>query len=125
MPTVMLLRVRSPASAGHALAHLARGLVGEGDGQDARGVDAARRAGSAMRVVITRVLPVPAPARTSSGPSVVETASRCAGFSAARRAALPPCARSGAAGNARGEGAKGGRCLYHAHQAGRSPSASA
>ena len=34
-----------------------------------------------MRVVITRVLPVPAPARTSSGPSVVVTASRCAGFS--------------------------------------------
>ena len=34
-----------------------------------------------MRVVITRVLPVPAPARTSSGPSVVETASRWAGFS--------------------------------------------
>ena len=34
-----------------------------------------------MRAVITRVLPVPAPASTSSGPSVVETASRCAGFS--------------------------------------------
>src|SRR5688572_24852513 len=34
----------------------------------------------AMRAVITRVLPVPAPASTSSGPSVVVTASRWAGF---------------------------------------------
>ena len=33
-----------------------------------------------MRTVITRVLPVPAPASTSSGPSVVVTASRWAGF---------------------------------------------
>ena len=38
-----------------------------------------------MRVVMTRVLPVPAPARTRSGPSVVEAASRCAGLSEARR----------------------------------------
>src|SRR6186997_1148596 len=34
-----------------------------------------------MRAVITRVLPDPAPARISSGPSVWRTASRCAGFS--------------------------------------------
>lgn len=33
-----------------------------------------------MRVVMTRVFPVPAPASTSRGPSVVSTASRCAGF---------------------------------------------
>ena len=38
-----------------------------------------------MRVVMTRVLPVPAPARTRSGPSVVEAASRWAGLSEARR----------------------------------------
>src|SRR5690606_18703455 len=35
----------------------------------------------AMRVVSTRVFPVPAPARTSTGPSVVSTASRCSGLS--------------------------------------------
>ena len=34
----------------------------------------------AMRYVSTRVLPEPAPASTSSGPSVHSTASRCAGF---------------------------------------------
>ncbi len=38
----------------------------------------------AMRVVRTRVLPVPAPARTSTGPSVVSTAARCSGFSPER-----------------------------------------
>ena len=38
----------------------------------------------AKRVVSTRVLPVPAPASTSSGPSTVSTASRCSGFSLAR-----------------------------------------
>jgi hypothetical protein len=43
----------------------------------------------AIRVVITRVFPVPAPASTSSGPSVVDAASRCEGFRASRRAALP------------------------------------
>jgi hypothetical protein len=54
-----------------------------------------------MRVVSTRVLPVPAPASTSTGPSSVSTASRCSGLSpdryfgaiAARaRAAIPPVA---------------------------------
>ena len=34
----------------------------------------------AMRLVMTRVLPEPAPARMSSGPSVVSTAARCSGF---------------------------------------------
>src|SRR5205085_11265476 len=37
-----------------------------------------------MRYVITRVLPLPAPARISTGPSVVSTASRCCGFSSSR-----------------------------------------
>ena len=60
-----------------------------------------------MRVVITRVLPVPAPARTSSGPSVVVTASRCAGLSAASSAASPPRARTGVVEEG-ARGAKGG-----------------
>ena len=34
----------------------------------------------AMRVVSTRVLPVPAPASTSTGPSVASTAARCSGL---------------------------------------------
>src|SRR5512133_3822416 len=38
----------------------------------------------AMREVITRVLPVPAPARISTGPCRVMTASRCCGFSVLR-----------------------------------------
>jgi len=38
----------------------------------------------ATRCVSTRVLPEPAPAITSSGPSVVMTASRWAGFRSAR-----------------------------------------
>ena len=38
----------------------------------------------ATRWVRTRVLPEPAPAITSSGPSVVSTASRWAGFRSAR-----------------------------------------
>src|SRR5712692_5138659 len=38
-----------------------------------------------MRWAMTRVLPLPAPARTSTGPFVVVTASRCGGFSGARR----------------------------------------
>src|SRR5687767_1030625 len=50
-----------------------------------------------MRVVITRVLPVPAPARTRSGPSVVETASRCAGLSDESRG-------EGGRGSAKGDG---------------------
>ena len=67
-----------------ALLHLARGLVGEGDGEDlARpGRPVARMC--AMRVVRTRVLPVPAPASTSTGPSSVSTASRCSGLRSLR-----------------------------------------
>ena len=38
----------------------------------------------AMRVVKTRVLPVPAPASTSTGPSSVSTASRCSGLRSSR-----------------------------------------
>jgi len=38
----------------------------------------------AMRYVMTRVLPLPAPARISTGPSVVSTASRCWGLSCER-----------------------------------------
>ncbi len=38
----------------------------------------------AMRVVSTRVLPVPAPASTSTGPSSVSTASRCSGLRSVR-----------------------------------------
>ena len=38
----------------------------------------------AMRTVSTRVLPVPAPASTSTGPSSVSTAIRCSGLSPAR-----------------------------------------
>ncbi len=34
-----------------------------------------------MRTVMTRVLPEPAPARISSGPSVASTASRCRSLS--------------------------------------------
>ena len=38
-----------------------------------------------MRYVMTRVLPEPAPARISSGPSRCSTASRCSGFSLSRK----------------------------------------
>ncbi len=38
----------------------------------------------AMRVVSTRVLPVPAPASTRTGPSVASTARRCSGLSPVR-----------------------------------------
>src|SRR6266581_458202 len=37
-----------------------------------------------MRYVMTRVFPLPAPARISTGPSVVSTASRCCGFNSSR-----------------------------------------
>src|SRR5438105_4600626 len=42
----------------------------------------------AMRLVMTRVLPDPAPARIRSGPSVWRTARRCSGFSASRKCTL-------------------------------------
>ena len=50
-----------------------------------------------MRTVSTRVLPVPAPANTSTGPSSVSTASRCSALSPARYAAPDPPARARAA----------------------------
>ena len=63
-----------------ALLHLARGLVGEGDGEDLRRVGEAGGEDVGDAGGSTRVLPVPAPASTSTGPSVVSTASRCSGF---------------------------------------------
>src|ERR1700684_2953358 len=39
----------------------------------------------AMRWVITRVLPEPAPARISKGPSTASTAARCCGFNLSSR----------------------------------------
>src|SRR5438105_9476111 len=53
----------------------------------------------AMRCAMTRVLPLPAPASTSSGPSPARTASRCGGFRSSRRwsspAGTPNCTASG------------------------------
>ena len=83
-----------------------------------------------MRVVITRVLPVPAPASTSSGPSVVATASRWAGLRDARSAALPParavrggceCAGGGCQGKTtviprRNVSSRSGRESPHVHE---------
>ena len=43
----------------------------------------------AMRWVMTRVLPLPAPARTSRGPSACSTASRWRGFSPSRKSMNP------------------------------------
>ena len=67
------------------LLHFARRLVGEGDGEDLLGQ--ARRVAIrwASRAVSAAVLPVPAPASTSTGPSVVSTASRCGGLRPADR----------------------------------------
>ncbi len=45
----------------------------------------------AMRYVIARVFPVPAPARISTGPSVVSAASRCSGLSSSRKLIMGPC----------------------------------
>jgi hypothetical protein len=61
--------------------HLVGGLVGEGDGQDLERADALVRMRWAMRWVSTRVLPEPAPATTSSGPSSWTTASSWTGLS--------------------------------------------
>ena len=68
---------------GDALLHLARRLVGEGDGEDFMrpGAAHAPEYGRCARSD-TRVLPVPAPASTSTGPSSASTASRCSGLSA-------------------------------------------
>src|SRR5271166_7147839 len=50
----------------------------------------------AKRVVSTRVLPVPAPANTSSGPSTVTTASSCSAFRPSRWLImrLSPCSEA-------------------------------
>ena len=48
----------------------------------------------AMRVVSTRVLPVPAPASTSTGPSSVSTASRCSGLRPSRYRGAAAAARA-------------------------------
>ena len=84
--------------------HLARRLVGEGDGEDLRRARLAEARMWAMRVVSTRVLPVPAPASTSTGPSSVSTASRCSGLRPSRygAAALRARTRRDAAGGGRG-----------------------
>src|SRR5690606_38187591 len=58
-----------------------------------------------MRVVSTRVLPDPAPASTSSGPSTWSVASSCSGFSPSR------CAAGGASGIRHGEADLEGRAL--------------
>ena len=64
-----------------------------------------------MRVVSTRVLPVPAPASTSTGPSVVSTAWRCSGLrpfeiiGRGRALARRHGARGDAAGRGRASGA--------------------
>ena len=78
-----------------------------------------------MRVVSTRVLPVPAPASTSTGPSVVSTASRCSGFRpfeivAAAVVALPR--GHGARGDAarlRAAGAASARFVEKGHVVGK------
>ena len=51
-----------------------------------------------MRVVSTRVLPVPAPASTRTGPSVASTASRWASFNSAKYGAAG-AALAGAGGS--------------------------
>ena len=87
---------------GDPLAHLARRLVGEGDGQQLPRLGAPLSSRMcASRVVSTRVLPVPAPASTSTGPSVASTASRCSGLSPANGSAD---ARRLRAGRRRGTG---------------------
>ena len=63
-----------------ALLHLVRRPVGEGDGEDLGRVGQTLSIRWAIRWVSTRVLPEPAPATISSGPSVCSTASRCGGF---------------------------------------------
>src|SRR5579864_3176792 len=47
----------------------------------------------AMRKVIARVLPVPAPASSSTGPSVVSAATRCCGFNSSSRVSMGPRVR--------------------------------
>ncbi len=72
-----------------------------------------------MRVVITRVLPVPAPASTSSGPSVVSTASRCAGFRPATMAAVSGAGRRAAGAAVLVEDRAKERLLYQEFSVGK------
>ena len=65
-------------------AHLARGLVGEGDGEDLVGANRARATCHAIRRVIVVVFPEPAPARMQTGPRTASAARRCSGFSPSR-----------------------------------------
>ena len=61
--------------------HLARGLVRERDREDLERADALLTDQVAIRWVSARVLPLPAPATMSTGPSVCRTASRWISFS--------------------------------------------
>src|SRR5690606_37255146 len=70
---------------GHAFLHLARGPDGEGDRGDALGRHRPEPTSCAIFSTITRILPLPAPASTSSGPSQCRTAADCWG--------LRPCIR--------------------------------
>ena len=64
-----------------ARAHFLCRLVRERDGENLPAAwHGRRRRGNAMRLVMTRVLPEPAPARISSGPLMCRTASRCSGL---------------------------------------------
>jgi hypothetical protein len=60
--------------------HFLGGLVGEGHGHDVAGADLAGGSSQAMRVVSTRVLPEPAPARISACSAGSVTAARCSGL---------------------------------------------
>ena len=68
------------------MAHLGRGLLGEGHDQRLLRVDRLVAAAYATRWLMTRVLPVPAPARMTTGPVVAVAASRCSSFRPARMA---------------------------------------
>ena len=85
-----------PTSSADALLHLARRLVGEGDGEDLRGPARPVAMRWAMRVVSTRVLPVPAPASTSTGPSVASTACALLGVEAGEVGLARATRRAGA-----------------------------
>ena len=70
----------APQQAADPLLHFAGGLVGEGDGEDPSGGTPCSSISRAIRVVMTRVFPKPAPAKTRSGPLTCSTASRWAGL---------------------------------------------
>ena len=71
-----------PTSAPMRSLHLARGLVGERNGENLARVGPAGSRGCGRCASSGReFLPVPAPANTSTGPSSASTASRCSGLS--------------------------------------------